>query len=123
LDDLTGLSIFVGHLVALIVGVVLAGIFHILLFTGIIAPIVGILAYFVGESLVKETDIPGWIRKLVPDQKIDELAYQKKPELQQKIQQTLIQDPTIGVKLGKSISEWLKESVQEQADKARLLIA
>jgi hypothetical protein len=73
--------------------------------------------------LVKETDIPGWIRKLVPDQKIDELAYQKKPELQQKIQQTLIQDPTIGVKLGKSISEWLKESVQEQADKARLLIA
>ncbi|WP_246162842.1 Hsp70 family protein [Brasilonema sennae] len=123
LDDLTGLSIFVGHLVALIVGVVLAGLFHILLFTGIIAPIVGIIAYFIGESLVKETDIPGWIRKLVPDQKIDELAFQKKPELQQKIQQTLIQDPTIGVKLGKSISEWLKESVQEQADKARLLIA
>ncbi|NJM69980.1 MAG: hypothetical protein HC862_06980 [Scytonema sp. RU_4_4] len=122
-DDLSGLSIFVGHLVALIVGVVLAGLFHILLFAGIIAPIVGILAYFLGESIVKETDIPGWIRALVSDKRIDELARQKKPELQQKIQQTLTVDQTVAVKLGKAISEWLKETVQEQADKARLLIA
>ncbi len=123
LNDFTGISIFVGHLVALIVGVVLAGLFHILLFTGIIAPIVGIIAYFLGESLVKETDIPNWIRKLVPDRNIDELAYQKKPELQQKILETLTKDPTVAIKLAKSISEWLKESVQQQADKARLLIA
>lgn len=123
LDDFTGLSIFVGHLVALIVGVVLAGLFHILIFAGIIAPILGIIAYFMGESLVKDTDIPGWIRKFVPDQKIDELAYQKKPELQQKIQETLTKDPTIAIKLAKAISDWLKETVQEQADKARLLIA
>lgn len=122
-DDFTGLSIFVGHIVTLIVGVVLAGLFHILLFAGIIAPIIGIIAYFMGESLVKDTDIPGWIRKLVPDQKIDELAYQKKPELQQKIQETLTKDPTIAIKLAQAISEWLKETVQEQADKARLLIA
>ncbi|NMG05450.1 hypothetical protein DP117_00675 [Brasilonema sp. UFV-L1] len=122
-DDFSGLSIFVGHLVALIVGVVLAGLFHILLFAGIIAPIVGILAYFLGESIVKDTDIPGWIRAFVSDKRIDELARQKKPELQQKIQQTLTVDQTVAVKLGKSISEWLKETVQEQADKARLLIA
>ncbi len=122
-NDFTGLSVFVGHLVGIIVGVILAGLFHILFFTGIIAPIVGVLAYFVGESLIKDTDIPAWIRKFVSDARIDELARQKKPELQQKIQQTFIQDPTIAVKLGKSISEWLKESVQEQADKARLLIA
>ncbi|MBO3462384.1 hypothetical protein G7B40_027045 [Aetokthonos hydrillicola Thurmond2011] len=123
LEDFTGLSIFVGHLVALIVGVVLAGLFHILIFAGIIAPIVGIIAYFVGESFVKDIDIPAWVRKLVPDQKIDELAYQQKPQLQQKILETLTQDPTISIKLAKSISEWLKETVQEQADKARLLIA
>jgi len=123
LDDFTGLSIFVGHLVALIVGVVLAGLFHILIFAGILAPIIGVVAYFVGESVVKDIDIPGWIRKLVPDQKIDELVYQKKPQLQQKILETLTKDPTIAIKLAKSISEWLKETVQEQADKARLLIA
>ncbi|MBD2772299.1 Hsp70 family protein [Iningainema tapete] len=123
LSDFTGLSIFVGHLVALIVGVVLAGLFHILIFAGIIAPILGIVAYFVGESLVKDIDIPGWIRKFVPNEKIDELAYQQKPQLQQKIQETLTKDPTIAIKLGKAISEWLKETVQEQADKARLLIA
>ena len=123
LDDFTGLTIFVGHLVALIVGVVLAGLFHILIFAGILAPIIGVVAYFVGESVVKDIDIPGWIRKLVPDQKIDELVYQKKPQLQQKILETLTKDPTIAIKLAKSISEWLKETVQEQADKARLLIA
>ncbi len=123
LDDFTGLSIFVGHLVALIVGVILAGLFHILIFAGILAPIIGVVAYFVGESVVKDIDIPGWIRKLVPDQKIDELVYQKKPQLQQKILETLTKDPTIAIKLAKSISEWLKETVQEQADKARLLIA
>jgi hypothetical protein len=122
-NDFTGLSVFVGHLVGIIVGVILAGLFHILFFTGIIAPIVGILAYFVGESLIKDTDIPAWIRNFVSDTRIDDLARQKKPELQQKIQQTFIQDPTISVKLGKSIGEWLKESVQEQADKAKLLIA
>ncbi|MBR8835264.1 MAG: hypothetical protein DSM106950_14865 [Stigonema ocellatum SAG 48.90 = DSM 106950] len=123
LEDFTGLSIFVGHLVGLIVGVVLAGLFHILVFAGIIAPILGIIAYFVGGSLVKDIDIPGWIRKLVPDQKIDELAYQQKPQLREKIQETLTKDPTIAIQLAKSISEWLKETVQEQADKARLLIA
>lgn len=123
LADFTGLSIFVGHLVGLIVGVVLAGLFHILVFAGIIAPIVGVVVYFMGESLVKDTDIPGWIRKFVPNQKIDELAYQKKPELQQKIQETLIKDPTIAIKLSKAINEWLTETIQEQADKARLLIA
>ncbi|GAB1540758.1 hypothetical protein NUACC21_34270 [Scytonema sp. NUACC21] len=122
-EDFTGLSVFVGHIVAIIVGVILAGLFHILFFTGIIAPIAGILAYFAGESLVKDTDIPSWIRNFVSDKRIDDLSRQKKPELQQKIQQTLVQDPTIAVKLGKAISEWLKESVQEQAEKARMLIA
>ncbi|MBA3920665.1 MAG: hypothetical protein H0X31_02730 [Nostocaceae cyanobacterium] len=122
-EDFTGLSIFVGHLVALIVAAVLAGLFHILIFAGILAPILGIVAYFAGESLVKDTDIPGWIRNLVSDQRINDLAQTKKPELQQKIQETLTKDPTIAIKLAKSISEWLKESVKEQADKARLLIA
>ncbi|MEM9927372.1 MAG: hypothetical protein AAF915_27140 [Cyanobacteria bacterium P01_D01_bin.50] len=122
-NDLSGLSVFVGHLVAIIVGVVLAGLFHVLIFAGIIAPIIGIVAYFAGESLVKETDIPGWIRKFVSDGRINDLARQKKPELQQKIHETLTKDPTIAIKLGKSISEWLKETVQEQADRARLLIA
>ncbi|PAX45655.1 hypothetical protein CK510_30685, partial [Brunnivagina elsteri CCALA 953] len=121
--DLTGISVFVGHLVALIVGVVLAGLFHVLLFAGILAPILGIVAYFAGESLVKETDIPGWIRNLISDKRIDDLATQKKPELQQKIYETLTTDSTITIKLAKSISEWLTESVREQADKARLLIA
>lgn len=122
-EDITGLSVFVGHLVALIVGVVLAGLFHILVFAGIIAPIIGIIAYFMGESLVKDIDIPAWIRKFVSDTRIDDLARQKKPELQQKIHQTLSVDPTISVKLGKAMSDWLKETVQTQADKARLLIA
>ncbi|MDY6897856.1 MAG: hypothetical protein SWZ49_07215, partial [Cyanobacteriota bacterium] len=122
-DDLSGLSVFVGHLVAIIVGVVLAGLFHVIIFAGIIAPIIGIVVYFAGESLVKETDIPGWIRKFVSDSRINDLARQKKPELQQKIHETLTKDPTIAIKLGKSISEWLKETVQEQADRARLLIA
>ncbi len=121
-EDLSGLSVFMGHLVALIVGVVLAGLFHILLFAGIIAPIVGIIMYFVGESVVKEQDIPAWVRKLVSDKRIEDMARQKQPELQQKIQETLIKDPTISIKLANSISEWLKETVQEQADKARLLI-
>ncbi len=122
-DDLSGLSVFVGHLVAIIVGVVLAGLFHVIIFAGIIAPIIGIVAYFAGESLVKETDIPAWIRKFVSDSRINDLALKKKPELQQKIYETLTKDPTIAIKLGKSISEWLKETVQEQADRARLLIA
>jgi hypothetical protein len=122
-EDLTGLSIFAGHLVALIVGVVLAGLFHILIFAGIIAPIIGIVTYFIGESLVKDIDIPGWIRKLVSEQKINELASQKKPELQQKIFETLTKDSTIAIKLAQAMNQWLKESVQEQADKARLLIA
>jgi hypothetical protein len=122
-EDLTGLSIFVGHLVALIVGVVLTSLFHVLLFAGILAPILGVVAYFTGQSLVKEADIPGWIRNLISDQRIDDLATQKKPELQQKIYETLTKDPTIAIKLAKSISDWLKESVQEQADKARLLIS
>lgn len=122
-DDLSGLSVFVGHLVAIIVGVVLAGLFHVLIFAGIIAPIIGIIAYFAGESLVKDTDIPSWIRKFVSDGRINDLARQKKPELQQKIHETLTKDSTIAIKLGKSISEWLKETVQEQADRARLLIA
>jgi hypothetical protein len=122
-EDLSGLSMFVGHLVGLIVGVVLAGLFHVLLFAGILAPILGIVAYFVGESLVKDTDIPSWVRNLVSDKKIDDLGHQKKPELQQKILETLTKDPTISIKLAKSISEWLKETVQEQADRARLLIA
>jgi hypothetical protein len=121
--DLTGLSVFVGHLVALIVGVVLAGLFHVLLFAGILAPVLGIVAYFAGESLVKETDIPSWIRNLISDRRIDDLATQKKPELQQKIYETLTTDSTITIKLAKSINEWLTESVREQADKARLLIA
>lgn len=97
--------------------------FHVLLFAGILAPILGIVAYFAGESLVKETDIPGWIRNLISDKRIDDLATQKKPELQQKIYETLTTDSTITIKLAKSISEWLTESVREQADKARLLIA
>jgi hypothetical protein len=122
-EDLTGLSVFVGHLVGLIVGVVLAGLFHVLLFAGIIAPILGVVAYFAGESLVKETDIPGWIRNLISDKRIDDLAAQKKPELQQNIFETLRKDPTIAIKLAKWISDWLKETVQEQADKARLLIS
>ena len=122
-DDLSGLSVFVGHLVAIIVGVVLAGLFHVFIFAGIIAPIIGIVVYFAGESLVKETDIPAWIRKFVSDSRINDLARQKKPELQQKIHETLTKDSTIAIKLGKSISEWLKETVQEQADRARLLIA
>jgi hypothetical protein len=122
-DDLSGLSLFVGHLVAIIVGVVIASLFHVILFAGIIAPIIGIVAYFAGESLVKETDIPGWVRKFVSDSRINDLAVKKKPELQQKIYETLTKDPTIAIKLGKSISEWLKETVQEQADRARLLIA
>lgn len=122
-EDLTGLSIFVGHLVALIVGVVLGSLFHVLLFAGILAPILGVVAYFTGQSLVKEADIPGWIRNLISDKRIDDLATQKKPELQQKIYETLTKDPTIAIKLAKSISDWLKESVQEQADKARLLIS
>lgn len=121
-EDLSGISVFMGHLVALIVGVVLAGLFHILLFAGIIAPIIGIIMYFVGESVVKDRDIPAWIRKFVSDKRIDDLARQKQPELQQKIQETLIKDPTISIKLANSISEWLKEAVKEQADKARLLI-
>jgi hypothetical protein len=122
-DDLTGLSVFMGHLVGLIVGAVLAGLFHIIVFAGILAPILGIVAYFAGESLVKETDIPGWVRNFVSDARISNLAITKKPELQQKIHETLTKDPTIAIKLAKAISEWLKESVQEQADKARLLIA
>lgn len=122
-EDLSGLSVFVGHLVALIVGVVLAGLFHVLIFAGIIAPIIGIIAYFAGESLVKDTDIPSWIRKFVSDGRINDLARQKKPELQNKIHETLTKDSTIAIKLGKSISQWLKETVQEQADRARLLIA
>jgi molecular chaperone DnaK (HSP70) len=122
-DDLTGLSVFMGHLVGLIVGAVLAGLFHILLFAGILAPILGIVAYFAGESLVKETDIPAWVRNFVSDARIENLAITKKPELQQKIHETLTKDVTIAMKLAKAISEWLKESVQEQADKARLLIA
>lgn len=122
-EDLTGISVFVGHLVALIVGIVLAGLLHVVLFAGILAPILGIAAYFVGESLVKDTDIPSWIRNLISDKRIDDLATQKKPELQQKIYETLTKDPIIAIKLAKAISEWLKESVQEQADKARLLIA
>ena len=121
-EDLSGISVFMGHLVALIVGVVLAGLFHILLFAGIIAPIIGIIMYFVGESFIKDRDIPAWIRKFVSDKRIDDLARQKQPELQQKIQETLIKDPTISIKLANSISEWLKETVKEQADKARLLI-
>jgi hypothetical protein len=121
-DDFSGVSIFVGHLVALIVGVVLAGLFHIIFFAGILAPIIGIIAYFMGESLVKDTDIPGWVRNFVSDSRINDLARQKKPELQQKIQETLTQDPTIAIKLAQSINEWLKESVQKQADRARLLI-
>lgn len=121
-EDLSGISVFMGHLVALIVGVVLAGLFHILLFAGIIAPIIGIVMYFVGESVVKDRDIPAWIRKFVSDKRIDDMARQKKPELQQKIQETLIKDPTISIKLANSISEWLKETVKQQADKARLLI-
>ncbi|MBE9214208.1 hypothetical protein IQ247_16295 [Plectonema cf. radiosum LEGE 06105] len=122
-DDLSGLSVFIGHLVTIIVGVVLAGLFHVIIFAGIIAPIIGIIAYFAGQSLVKETDIPSWIRKFVSDARINDLARQKQPELQQKIHETLTKDPTIAIKLGKSISEWLKETVQEQADRARLLIA
>lgn len=122
-EDLTGLSIFVGHLVAIIVGVAIAGLFHFLIFAGILAPILGVIAYFVGDSLVKDADIPGWIRNLVSDSKINDLARQKQPELQQKILETLTQDPTIAIKLAKSINEWLKESVQEQANRARLLIA
>jgi hypothetical protein len=123
LEDFTGLSIFVGHLVGFIVGIVLAGLFHILVFAGIIAPIIGVIAYFMGESLVKDMDIPSWIRKVVPNQKINDLAYQKKPELKQKIQETLTKDPTVSIKLAKSISEWLSDTVKEQANKARLLIA
>ncbi|MEO1184654.1 MAG: hypothetical protein AAFX46_08065, partial [Cyanobacteria bacterium J06636_27] len=61
--------------------------------------------------------------KFVSDSRINDLARNKKPELQQKIHETLTKDPTIAIKLGKSISEWLKETVQEQADRARLLIA
>lgn len=122
-DDLSGLSAFVGSLVGIIVGVVIAGLFHVFIFAGIIAPIIGIIAYFAGGTVVKETDIPGWIRKFVSDGRINDLARQKKPEFQQKIHETLTKDPTIAIKLGKSISEWLKETVQEQADRARLLIA
>jgi hypothetical protein len=123
LEGFSGFSIFIGHLVGLIVGVVLAGLFHVFLFAGVLAPILGIAAYFVGESLVKEVDIPNWVRNFVSDKKIEDLAKQKKPELQQKIQETLAQDSTITIKLAIAISQWLKENVQEQADKARLLIS
>ncbi len=123
LGDFTGVSMSVGHLVGLIVTVVLVGLCHFLIFGIVAAIILGIISFFVGESFVMDIDIPAFIRKqIVTDQKIDELAYQHKPQLEEKILETLTEDRALSINLKKRISESMKKTIEKVADEARFLI-
>jgi len=127
IGDPTELTTIVGYVVTFVIGIVIALVAQIVIFAGPVGWIVGVVAAIVGfaaaHDWVRSTDLYLWIRKSVTDEKIEQLVQEKKPELREKIQEMLTQDPKVKNQFITPLNKWIRDAVKEQADKARLLIA
>jgi hypothetical protein len=75
------------------------------------------------EKFIKSADIPKWIRDLVSDAMLEQFGEERIPELAEEIRNTLADDSELEPKLVRNITLWVNNAVQEQVEKAKLLIA
>mgnify|MGYP001095364431 CR=1 FL=1 len=132
-DDITGLE-GLGALISLVTGIVITiisgGAGYAFIMAGpvglVIGAGIGIIAFFGGAGVVTEmvrtSDIPGWIRKGVSDEKIMDTCQENKPQLEQGIQKMLEMEPELNNNIPQKIKQLIAKNVCEKADKARLLI-
>jgi hypothetical protein len=132
-DDITGLE-DLGALISLVTGIVITiisgGTGYALIMAGpvglFIGAGIGIAALFGGfevvTKIVRTSNIYGWIRKRLSDEKITNTCEEKKPELKQGIQEMLENEPQLNNDIPQKIKQLIAINVREQADKARLLI-
>jgi hypothetical protein len=117
--------------IAAIMGVVIAIVIR---FIGIFGIVGWIMGAFIGvftaigskeqiEKFIKSADIPKWIRDLVSDAMLEQFGEERIPELAEEIRNTLADDSELEPKLVRNITLWVNNAVQEQVEKAKLLIA
>ena len=106
---------------------IVVGVITLALATTGIGLIIGLITAIAGQSLaegiIKDSDIPRWIRKLVSDDKIDQMTSDLKENLKSKVEEAIAEDPTFIDKILNPVKDWLSKLVREQADSAKILIS
>lgn len=126
-DDPTVMTSILSSIVAAVLGLIIAVISRLFIVAGWLGWIAGFIAiivgYFAGYNIAKDMNIWQWVRNRVSDKKIDQMGKEKKAELKVRFREMLDENPALIKQQVKSpIENWLKKAIQEQADKARLLI-
>jgi hypothetical protein len=118
-----------------IIGIVIGLITLALATTGIgliIGVFVAIIGQSIAEEIIKDSDIPKWLRGWVSDEKISEITSDLKVTLKAKLEEGLKKEqeeslgknsPTFSDEITNSVKDWLSKEVRQQADCVKILIS
>ena len=109
-----------------IIGVVVTVITLALATTGIgliIGFFVAIFGMGYAEEIIKDSNIPKFMRGWVSDEKISEMTSGLKMNLKGKVEEAIAEDPTFMDKILNPVKDWLSKLVREQADSVKILIS
>jgi hypothetical protein len=118
-----------------IIGIVVGFITLALATTGI-GLIIGFFVAIMGQAfageIIKDSDIPKWLRGWVSDDKISKMTSDLKVTLKAKVEEGLKKEeeealaknsPTFSDEITNSVKDWLSKLVREQADSVKILIS
>jgi len=109
-----------------IIGIVVTVITLALATTGIgliIGFFVAIFGMSYAEEIIKDSNIPKWMRGWVSNEKISEMTSELKMTLKGKVEEAIAEDPTFMDKILNPVKDWLSKLVREQADSVKILIS
>ena len=109
-----------------IIGVVVTVITLALATTGIgliIGFFVAIFGMGYAEEIIKDSNIPKFMRRWVSDEKISEMTSGLKMTLKGKVEEAIAEDPTFMDKILNPVKDWLSQLVREQANSVKILIS
>ena len=118
-----------------IIGIVVGFITLALATTGI-GLIIGFFVAIMGQAfageIIKDSDIPKWLRGWVSDDKISKMTSDLKVTLKAKVEEGLKKEeeealaknsPTFSDEITNSVKDWLSKEVRQQADSVKILIS
>lgn len=109
-----------------IIGIVMTAITLALATTGIgliIGFFVAVFGMAFAEEMIKDSNIPKFMRGWVSDEKISEMTSGLKMTLKGKVEEAIAEDPTFMDKILNPVKDWLSKLVREQADSVKILIS
>lgn len=126
IGDPTELGEVLGYISTVVLGIIVLLLTNVIIFSGPIGWIVGVVAFFVGrtfaENVIQDSELPSWVRNLVTDEKIESSSANISPEIKNKLNKALQENNSLEKDLISKITDWMSRGIEEETKKARLLI-